>query len=378
MNARMMPAIDPSRRSILTLTGALLGVLSLLPTAAAAQQYAPTPAYAPTQENAPPPANPPPPAAVPAPGYAVPSGYAPPATAPGYAPSPGYAPPPAYAAPPTFAAPPSAAPTHSNAGVAPANTDEVSDFVKRITQSTRFDRTLGVARWRAPLCFSVEGLPENESTFVVQRLSQIASRVGAPLKSQGCSKGSYNFHVVFTLNAAQAAKDWFAHHRDMFESNTSTPSEINRFVDPSSPGPVRVWHAATLFGTDGQPLVVVDPGNPVESPPRLDDVWSLLTSRGVIGLNYAVIIIDGTRAKGAGLAPLADYAALAGLAELDLGAALGNDPTILRLFTEPADARPVSLTSWDQSFLSGLYHADQSPRNQRAQIVQTMAHNISP
>jgi len=273
-------------------------------------------------------------------------------------------------------APPAAAPARSNSGVATANSDEVSDFVRKITQSTRFDRT-AVPRWRAPLCFSVQGIPESESTFVAQRLAQIASRAGATVQGQGCAKGSYNFHVMFTLNAGQAAKDWYAHHRDMFETN-STQAQISRFVDPANPGAVRVWHAATLFGTDGVPLAPVNPGEPIESVPHLDDIWSMLTSRGVLGLNYAVVIIDGTRAKGAGLAQLADYAAMAGLADLDLGADLGQDPTILRLFAEPASARPVGLTSWDQSFLSALYHADQNPRNLRAQIAGTMAHDISP
>ena len=253
----------------------------------------------------------------------------------------------------------------------------MSDFVKKITQNSRFERT-AVPRWRAPLCFSVEGLPENENAFVVQRLTEIASRAGAPLQNKGCAKSSSNFHVVFTLNARQVAKDWYAHHRDMFETNTDGPSQISRFVDPSPAPAVRVWHAATLFASDGTPFVVVDPADPVESVPHTDDIWSMLTTRGTIGLNYAVVIIDGTKTNGAGLAPLADYAAMAGLAELDLGAQLGEDPTILKLFSESASARPVGLTSRDQSFLSALYHADQSTRNLRAQIAHTMAQNSSP
>jgi hypothetical protein len=96
-----------------------------------------------------------------------------------------------------------------------------------------------------------------------------------------------------------------------------------------------------------------------------------------VGLNFAVVIIDGTRANGAGIGQLADYAAMAGLADLDLTANVGNVPTILRLFNEPPDARPPGLTAWDQSFLNALYHSDEGPRSLRAQIADTMAHNMA-
>ena len=223
----------------------------------------------------------------------------------------------------------------------------------------------------------MEGLPENENAFVVQRLTQIASGAGARIQSEGCRKGSYNFHVLFTLNANRAAKHWYAYHRDLFEENASSQAQIDRFVDPSNPAPVRVWHNATLFGTDGETLIPVDPGDPVESLPPLDYTGSRLTSPGVIGLNFAVVIVDGTKTNGAGLAPLADYVAMAGLAELDLGADLRNDPTILRLFTVPADARPSGLTAWDQAFLGALYRTAESPKNLRTQLAASVAHDVS-
>jgi hypothetical protein len=223
----------------------------------------------------------------------------------------------------------------------------------------------------------VQGLPENENAFVAQRLTQIASGAGARIRSEGCGKGSYNFHVLFTLNAEQAAKDWYRHHRDLFEENASSWSQIDAFVRPSTPGPVRVWHDATMFGNDGEPIFRVDPGNPVESLPELDYTGSHLMTPGKIGLNYAVVIVDGSRTNSAGLAPLADYVAMAGLADLDLAADLGNDPTILRLFTAPADARPAGLTAWDQAFLSALYHTTKSPKNSRADLATTVARDVS-
>jgi hypothetical protein len=305
--------------------------------------------------------------------YAPPPAYAP---APGYGAPQGYQPPPVYAAPQPYTAPPSfgvAAATASSA----AGTDDVSEFVSKITQSTRFDRS-AVARWRAPICFSVTGLPQNEDAFVVQRLTQIARDAGARIESKGCTKGSYNFHVVFTLDAAGTASDWYNHHRGLFEENAAGPAQIDRFLEPSTPPPVRVWHDATLFGTDGEPLVAVDPGNPVESMPQTDMTGSRLRPQGALGLNYALIIVDGKRTNGAGLAAIADYVAMAGLVDLNLAAELGDDATILRLFSAPANQRPGGLTSLDRAFLSAAYHSEQDPRNLRADISGAMTQRVAP
>jgi hypothetical protein len=138
-----------------------------------------------------------------------------------------------------------------------------------------------------------------------------------------------------------------------------------------------VWHNATQFANNGQPLIALDPGNPIEPLPQRFVTGSRLTTQGVVGLNFAVVIVDGTRTNGAGLAVIADYVAMAGLAELDLQAKLEGDPTILRLFTTPQNARPPGLTSWDQAFLSALYHAEQAPRIVQSQIAGTMAQDVS-
>lgn len=330
MNVPVTSRTDARRRSsTLSATAGLLALALLVTTVAAAQTYAPP---------------------LPAPPYTSPP------SAPTYAPAPSGA----Y-------------------GTAPANPQEVSRFVRSITGSTRFERN-SVVRWRAPLCFDVQGLPENEAEFVRQRLAQIASNAGAEVHSRGCGNGSYNFHVVFTLNSEQVAHDWYKRHRDLFDSNASR-AQINRFLDPQEPGPVRVWHSGTLFGRDGFPLIPVDPGSPVEPMPYLNsqyDGGSRLTSEAFVGLNWALVIIDGRLANGAALASLTDYAAMVGLADLDLKANVGDAPTILRLFSAPPQERPSGLSSWDEAFLNALYHSGESARNLRAQITGTMVRAISP
>jgi hypothetical protein len=357
----------------------LLVLTLLVSTVTAAQVYAPPPpqnyapppqqnyAPPPQQNYAPPPQN-----------YAPPQNYVPPQQ--GYAPPPpqnyvppqqGYAPPPA----PAYAPAPAAAVVGSYAAAYPTP-DEVSRFVSKISSSTRFDRRV-VARWRAPLCFNVQGLPDAQNHFVLARLAQIASNSGAQLQNEGCSKGAYNFNVVFTLDADQVAHDWYALHRDMFDTNASN-TQLRRFLNPPTPTAVRVWHDATLFGSDGLSLIPVNQGDPVEPLPDFDVTGSRLPTRGAIGLNFAVVIIDGKLAAGAGLAQLADYAAMVGLADLDLDAEVGPVPTILRLFAEAPQLRPAGLTAWDQAFLNALYHSEASPRSLRAQLAGSVVHVMAP
>jgi hypothetical protein len=335
----------------------LLVLTLLVSTVTAAQVYAPPPqqnyAPPPPQNYAPPP----------------PQNYAPPPPQ-NYAPPPqGYAPPPA----PAYAPAPAAAVVGTYAAAFPTP-DEVSHFVSKISSSTRFDHRV-VARWRAPLCFNVQGLPDAQNHFVLARLAQIASNSGAQLQSDGCSKGAYNFNVVFTLDADQVAHDWYARHRDMFDTNASD-GQVRRFLNPTTPTAVRVWHDATFFGSDGLSLIPVNQGDPVEPIPDLYNTGSRLPTRGAIGLNFALVIIDGKLANGAGLAQLADYAAMVGLADLNLDADVGNVPTILRLFAESPQQLAAGLTPWDQAFLNALYHSEASPRSLRAQLAGTVAHDV--
>ena len=273
----------------------------------------------------------------------------------------------------------SACPVAPPAGTSAQAPQQVSAFVHDITQSTRFDRQ-SVARWHVPLCFDVQGLPENETGFVAARLSQVARCAGAQVRSAGCSEDRANFRVVFSLNADQAAKDEYARHRRMFDRGASR-AQIERFLDPPSPAAVRVWHDAMPIGKDGFPLIPIDPTSPVEPMAYQNfqyDGGSRLTAEAIPGLSFTLIIIDGTRAGGASLGQLADYAAMVGLADLGFGANVGEVPTILRLFSASGPAQPAGLTPWDQAFLGALYHADQSASNLRTQIAGAMVRNLTP
>lgn len=255
----------------------------------------------------------------------------------------------------------------------------MDSFVRRITQDPRF-RDESIPRWRAPVCFAVAGLPTREGAFVLERLSRIASSAGARVGRRGCE---YNFYVVFTAEPNKLLQRIFRLHRRVFDQGQGLPA-IQRFLSPSKPQAVRVWHNVTVVTKDGIPINVdaacgsisVSGGGGV--PVSCQYYPLRITRYDVFDFSFALVIVDTTFPKGVKLGQVADFTAMVGLADIDPDADIGDAPSILRLFATSPDVPPSGLTTWDQAFLSALYHTDQSSSTQRSQIVVRMVHDVSP
>lgn len=76
-------------------------------------------------------------------------------------------------------------------------------------------------------------------------------------------------------------------------------------------------------------------------------------------MSSVFIVVDMTRMKKVSTRELADYAAMVGLADVDLNVDIGAVPTILRLFQHPKQP-PRGLSAWDTALLYSLYHTRQS------------------
>ena len=90
----------------------------------------------------------------------------------------------------------------------------------------------------------------------------------------------------------------------------------------------------------------------------------------------ALVVIDTSLPEPLRLGQVVDFAAMVGLADIDLDEDVGDVPSILRLLTRFPDA-PPGLTRWDQAFLGSLYATDQGSRIQRSQIVLRMLSEIN-
>jgi hypothetical protein len=119
-------------------------------------------------------------------------------------------------------------------------------------------------------------------------------------------------------------------------------------------------------------------GDGSEFPISLQYFPSRIERYDVIAFSLALVIVDTAYAQPVKLGQLVDYAAMVGLADIDLDAQLGDAPTVLRLFEQPPDQQPAGLTAWDEAFLGGLYHSDQATRTQASQIAVKMTRRILP
>jgi len=253
----------------------------------------------------------------------------------------------------------------------------VHSFVAKLTHSSRFsDET--VPRWTQPLCFMVAGLTAAQARFVVARLAEDATSVGASLRKRGCAQYSANFFVVFTSNPMETLK--YLHHRPaLLFHGDARPQQIERFLSPAKSDVVRVWHNAEVVGRDGVSLVSGYaacgslPGHLV----NCDATASRLTRSAVQAFTQTLVVIDSTRLQDIQLGQISDYVAMAGLVDFDADANLADAPSILRLFADAPNERPAGLTQWDLAFLSALYHTDERSPLQRGQIAARMVDEVA-
>jgi len=248
---------------------------------------------------------------------------------------------------------------------------QVHTFVGELTHSRRFFPE-SVPRWVQPLCFLVAGVPRNHAKFVIARLSQVATSVGAPLREAGCSRNSANFHVVFTPDPAATLKSLNWHPRLLFQDDAAAP-QIERFLNPPKSNVVRVWHNAEFLGYDGTPVMPCPMGAGLCN--RAID--SRISLSAVQAFTETFVVIDSTRLEGIQIGQISDYIAMVGLVDVDVDANLGDAPSILRLFSHAPDEHPEGLTEWDRDFLKALYHTDQRNAQQRGQIVTMMVNEIA-
>jgi len=253
----------------------------------------------------------------------------------------------------------------------------VHEFVSRVAVLSHYE---SLARWITPICPLVAGLPRNDGEFVLTRLSEIALSVGAPLAPRQCRA---NFVVLVTPTPAASLKAWVAraHYRHLF--GDADPSKIERLLNAQRA--IRVWYNEQQASAENGS--VLSPGSssngPVLSGPGAMGVTTVnsfdanrLDWNAVWAISSVIEVVDAGAMKGFEYGQIADYVAMAGLAEFNLDADFGTAPTILRLFRVTDAANPSSLSDWDSAYLKALYHTRQSSRLQTDLIRQSMLREI--
>jgi hypothetical protein len=240
-----------------------------------------------------------------------------------------------------------------------------------------------LARWRAPICPLVAGLPHDHGEFILTRVSQIARVAGAPVAPEHC-RG--NFYIVVTADPKALLQAWSNRESRMF--GDAGLLKIRGFLNATSP--IRVWYNADLDAADGVPLradsaALSQSGNSTGSQSAFAGIPNNTRASGfrlahdeVRDLSSVIVMVDSRSARGISFGQLADYVAMAGLAQLRLDANVGTAPTILHLFTDSGNAASPGLSPWDEAFLKALYHTEQSDKMQLSEIKLSILNDVAP
>ena len=221
----------------------------------------------------------------------------------------------------------------------------------------------GLPVWHRPVCPLVWGLAPQEDAFIGERVSMVAREAGVPSVGE---HGRANLFVFVTMQPKELLQ---AMERRNFKYNfgdDAYPLAVDELI--ATPLAARVWYTSYKRTPDGLP---------VGSVINVEGNASLMTLNVVRWIAHVYVIVDQNRLHAVTLGQLADYVALAGLAQLKPGARLGDASTILKLFDGAPEATPAGMTDWDRAFLKSVYATDQKSTLQRSQIAHQMVRDLT-
>ena len=243
----------------------------------------------------------------------------------------------------------------------------VNTFVSSVTIAP-YQESLAQWKKEMPICPQVAGLPYLDGEYVLTRFSQIAEAVGASLAPNICRP---NLYILVSSVPDELIAEWSKHNPWMF--GTAGGMKIRQFLHANAP--VRVWYNTSFFNGDGLPCKVYNEGITMcEQGSQITQI----RRNAVRDLSSVVVLVDARQIKEISMGQLAAYIAMVGLAEIRVGAKLGDAPTILRLFTDTANAPALGMSAWDTAYLKALYHTELDDKTQLLALKASMLNEIAP
>lgn len=262
----------------------------------------------------------------------------------------------------------------------------IQEFVGTASVPVSADNQL--ARWQSDICPGVLGLQQDQAQAFIDRIALRAYQLGIDTGASGCTP---NLMIFFAPDASAFARQLFENDRSLFayfyEQNISTRGHeaLDDFLNTARP--VRWWHVTRRTTAEGMRLASSNAREGVPGHSLFRDVQSLRSTgsrlRQPIRQEFAraIVVIDATQTAGTPIAAMADYVAMAALAQLDPGAEFPGHSTILNLFSAPEAQRPRELTAWDLAYLQGLYSVTPeaaSATQQNSEIAHRMERELIP
>ena len=282
--------------------------------------------------------------------------------------------------------PPAPAPAEAPTPVAPLAVEASTPAVLR-TQTYRYVETFAattekldqLARWTAPVCVTVQGLPADAAAQVKARVEEVAKALGLRTLERGCNP---NIELMFAdrpqpfLDRVAATREdllgyWHRRDRDTLKTMTR---------------PIQAWYVTSTVGSGqdaGSAFAYVDAGatgvqapsgigrqakgeiidDPDErSPTGCGDSRFKACLKGVF--NHVLVVVDKGAVQGASAGLLADYVTMLALAQPKSLDGCNGLTSVIDLYASACRGReaPNGLTRTDVAYLTSLYKADLEAR----------------
>lgn len=240
---------------------------------------------------------------------------------------------------------------------APSVDAMVRAFVGEVSNGGQMNQ---LGRWDHTVCPGVAGMRTQYAQALIDRIAAIAFTVGLDIGEPGCTP---NALIYVTENSDALAQELVSQHgalvaRRYTYGHTRGRVALQDFAN--TPRAVRWWHVTTSVSADG---FRVEQGDAMGAPSVAARSMGRLRRTTREDFDRVLIIIDARRIDGYRFGAVADYVAMAVLAQLDPAADTAPYDTILNLFADESSTRPSTITDWDLSYLDGLYHATRDARN---------------
>jgi len=184
------------------------------------------------------------------------------------------------------------------------------------------------------ICPLVLGLPVANADFIVARIRQVGTALGAPMSTKPCPADANNVVIVFPDDAAAFIRDLADDKPQAFGFRYH--GELVR--DQLRPvGPIKAWYGVRTVVTE----------------PR----FSRLTLNHQSVIFQVLIVVDRDKTDAINMGQLSDYLAMLSLAEVKPDKVPRGAPSILNMFNDIAAGRvpPEGMTRMDAAYLQALY-----------------------
>jgi hypothetical protein len=230
-----------------------------------------------------------------------------------------------------------------------------------------------IARWRAPVCPAVQGLPPAFNKFVSDRIKAIAVKVGAPVDAS-CKS---NIEVMFTPETQTMANDVADKTPWLFGTRLTTSAMHLATVNH----PIQAWYVTATIDPTGQQRTD-DPADPVGVMGSNRKIsGSRLGANKTSVLENVLIIADAGKLAGHDIGTVADYIALLALSQMQPSDDCAALPSVADAMAASCSKKPApdSITAVDTAFLEGLYatQPDVLGSIARADIARRTAQGLS-